>query len=82
MDQPTLKPTNKVSAATAAGAASILLVFVLGELGVDLTSEAAAAVATLLAFAGGYFTRERVPDREDVRVAASRAERKPTRRNS
>jgi hypothetical protein len=49
-------PTNKVTAATAAGALSILLVYVLGEVGVEISTEAASAITTLLAFVAGYLT--------------------------
>lgn len=52
-------PTQKVTAATAAGAASVLVVFIAGALGVDLSPEAGAAIATLLAFAAGYLKTEK-----------------------
>lgn len=44
----------KVQAAGTAGAASVLLVYVLARLGLDLPAEVASAITTLLAFAGGY----------------------------
>jgi hypothetical protein len=77
VDQPGLKPTRKVTTATAAGAASVLIVFVAGQLGVDFSPEAGAAIATLLAFAGGYFPSERAPAREATTYAPTYT---PTRR--
>lgn len=59
MSQSTAEPTSKVKATGAAGAASVLVVFIAGQLGLDVPPEAAAAVATLLAFAGGYITKEK-----------------------
>ena len=61
MNQPTAAPTSKVQAAGAAGAASILIVFTAGELGLDIPPEAAAAIATLLSFAAGYLKQEEGP---------------------
>lgn len=51
-------PKPKVAAAGGAGAAATLIVFIAGQFGLDITPEAAAAIATLLAFAGGYITKE------------------------
>lgn len=81
MDQPTLKPTRKVAAASVSAAAGIVLVFLAGELGHPISPEVAAAVVTLLASVAGYFTREATPERGTVREAVSRSERKPTRRS-
>lgn len=58
MNEPTAAPSQKVTAATAAGAAAILTVFVLDRLGVDVGTEGAAAIATLFSFLGGYLKRE------------------------
>ena len=44
----------KVAAAGVAGAVGTLLIFLLEQVGVDLTAEAAAALVTVLAFAAGY----------------------------
>lgn len=74
IEQPSNAPTNKVAAATVGGAAATLLAFILGELDVHLTPEAGAALATLFAFAAGYFKRERVtaaPSRDDLRARVS-----------
>jgi hypothetical protein len=58
MDQPSAAPSDKVTAAGAAGAASVLVVFVAGQLGLEVGPEAAAAIATLFAFVAGYVKRE------------------------
>lgn len=50
-------PTPKVAAAGAGGATSIILIYVLSLMGVELPPEVAAAIATLLAFAAGYLKR-------------------------
>ena len=47
-------PAPKVAAATVAGAATIVLVWVLGLLGVNVSAEVASALTTIFAFAGGY----------------------------
>lgn len=57
-------PTPKVAAGGAAGAASILIVWLLSMFGVEVPSEAAAALATLLGFAAAYM----VPDGTGKRV--------------
>jgi len=44
----------KVTAAGVAGAVTVLLVFGLSSLGVDLPPEVASALTTLIAFAAGY----------------------------
>lgn len=48
------KPNKKVQAGGAAGAASIVVVYVLSLLGVALPPEVASALTTLLAFGAGY----------------------------
>lgn len=50
-----MKPVPKVAAGGAAGAAAVLVVWVLSLFGVDMPAAAAAALATILAFAAGYF---------------------------
>ena len=45
---------NKVVAGSLAGAVSILIVFFLGQVGVEVTAEVASAITTVLAFAAGY----------------------------
>jgi len=50
-------PRPKVAAAGIAGAAATILIWILHDLaGVDVTTEMAAAIATILAFLAGYFT--------------------------
>jgi hypothetical protein len=56
MDQNSAAPVRKVSAGGIAGALSIVLVFVLGSMGVDVTAEVAAALTTIISFAAGYLT--------------------------
>lgn len=58
-DQDGLAPTSKVSAATAGGAAGLVIVFVARQFGLEMEPEVAAAVTTLLAFVAGYFKREK-----------------------
>jgi hypothetical protein len=57
MYRPTRKPIRKVTAAGTAGAASIVLVWLLGEAGVVVPPEVASAFTTLIAFAAGYMRR-------------------------
>jgi hypothetical protein len=52
------KPTQKVAAASAGGAAATLIVFALTQLGVELGPTEAGAIATLCAVAAGYVRRE------------------------
>ncbi len=49
-----MRPHPKVAASGTAGAATIVLVWVLGQAGVSVPPEVAAAVTTLLSFAAGY----------------------------
>lgn len=51
-------PAAKVAAGGAAGAASVLVVFIAGQLGLDVPPEAAAALTTLFAFAAGYLRKD------------------------
>ena len=55
-------PTRKVSAGTAAGAASVLLVWGLGLAGIAVPGEVASAITTLLSAVAGYWTPERARD--------------------
>jgi hypothetical protein len=54
-----LKPRPKVAASGSAGAATILIVFIAGELGLDVPPEAAAALTTLLSFAAGWVKKDK-----------------------
>ncbi len=51
------KPTPKVVAGGVAGAASIVLVYLLGEAGIVVPNEVAQAITVLISFAGSYFKR-------------------------
>jgi hypothetical protein len=55
--KPETKPTPKVAAAGASGAVAVVVVYVAGLLGLDMPAEVSAAVAALVAFAGGYFRK-------------------------
>lgn len=61
MDQPTSQPTQKVAAAGIGGSLSIVLVYIIGVLGLELPPEVASAITAIIAFAAGYIVRERVP---------------------
>jgi hypothetical protein len=52
-----LKPTPKVIAATAAGAATVLLVWIAGLFGLEVPPEVAAAATVLLTAGAGYLWR-------------------------
>lgn len=45
---------SKVKAGSLAGAVSVLVVFFLNQVGVDVSSEVASALTTVLSFAAGY----------------------------
>lgn len=60
MNQPTLQPTNKVTAAGAGGAASVLLVYILGLFNINLPAEVASALTVLIATASGYLRKESI----------------------
>jgi len=49
-----LKPEPKVAAGGIAGAATVVLVWALGQFGVDVPAEVGAALSALIAFAAGY----------------------------
>lgn len=54
-----LAPTSKVTAAGTAGAAALVLVWILGSFGVEVPPEVAAALTALIATAAGWLKRER-----------------------
>jgi len=58
MNQPTSAPTAKVAAGGAAGAATVLIVFIAGQLGLEIPAEAASALTVLIGFAAAYFRKE------------------------
>lgn len=47
-------PTSKVAAGGAAGAFTVVLVWVLGEVGVDITAEVASALTVLFSTGAAY----------------------------
>lgn len=53
-----MKPEPKISAAGIGGSIAVVLVWGLGQFGVDMPPEVAASVATLLAFAAGYLRHD------------------------
>jgi hypothetical protein len=48
---------SKVKAGGATGAASILVVYLAGQFGLELPAEVASALTTLVSFAAGYLRR-------------------------
>ena len=52
-----LKPQPKVAATTVAGAATVLLVWIVGLFGLDVPSLVAAALTVLLSAGAGYLKR-------------------------
>lgn len=60
MNQPTLTPTRKVGAAGLGGALATAVVWALGAFaGVDVPDEVAAGLASVVAFATGWWITER-----------------------
>lgn len=58
-DQVSSAPTNKVAAAGIGGSLTIVVVYVLGLMGVELPAEVASALTALISFAAGYLVREK-----------------------
>lgn len=52
-------PTEKVVAGGAAGAATVLIVFIAGQLGLEVPPEAASALTVLIGSAAAYLKKER-----------------------
>jgi uncharacterized membrane protein len=61
MEQPTNMPTAKVTAATAAGAVTTIVVFIADQFNLEIPALVAGALTTLLVFVAGYFKRETGP---------------------
>lgn len=53
------KPNTKVAAGGLAGGLSLLLVWGIGALGVEVPAEVAAAITTVITFAVSYFVPEK-----------------------
>jgi len=69
VNQPSAWPTRKIGAAGLGGAVATVIIWALDAVGIVLAPEEAAALATLLSVALGYFTRERRVTRERIRAA-------------
>lgn len=52
------RPNKKVTAAGAGAAAGVILAWLLGQFGVEVSGEVGAAFSTFGGFVGGYFKRE------------------------
>lgn len=61
VDQPSSKPTPKIVAAGAGGAATLVVTWVAETVGVDVPERVASALVLLAALAAGYLKRERRP---------------------
>lgn len=48
------KPSSKVATAGLAGAASVMLIWILGQMSIRVPAEVGSAMTTLLSFAAGY----------------------------
>src|ERR1700759_3121243 len=59
--QPSIAPTTKVAAGGAAGALTVLVVWILGLLHVPVPPEVASAITVLISFITSYFVRQRIP---------------------
>lgn len=63
-NQSTAEPTQKVAAAGIGGSLTVVLVYVLGQFGVELPSEVVAALTTIVAFLSGYLVKDKRMVRE------------------
>lgn len=54
----TKRPNRKMAAAGTTGAMAIVLVWVAGQIGLDMPAEVGAAFAAIAAWAAGYLRRE------------------------
>jgi len=54
------KPTQKITAVSVGGASSILLIWIAGLFGVEITPEVAAAITMLVTVLSGYLTPDKV----------------------
>lgn len=59
--QPSMAPTTKVAAGGAAGALTVLLVWILGLLEVTVPPEVASAITVIISFITSYLVKQRVP---------------------
>ncbi|GAB3475236.1 hypothetical protein [Amycolatopsis cihanbeyliensis] len=63
-----MTPTRKVGLSGAVGALTVILVWILSGLGVDVPAEVSTAITSILMFAVGY----RVPDKTNTELGAKR----------
>lgn len=59
INQPSAEPTRKIQAVGIAGSITTILVFALGQFGVELPVEVAVALTSVIIFAAGYQTKSR-----------------------
>jgi hypothetical protein len=59
--QPSNAPTTKVAAGGAAGALTVLLVWILGLLHVPVPPEVASAITVIISFITSYLVKQRIP---------------------
>ncbi|WP_439946520.1 hypothetical protein [Streptomyces sp. BBFR109] len=59
INQPTATPTAKVAAAGIGGSVSIVLIWMLNQLGIDMPVEVASAITAIVSFLAGYLVKER-----------------------
>jgi hypothetical protein len=59
--QPSIAPTTKVAAGGAAGALTVLLVWILGLLHVPVPPEVASAITVMISFVTSYLVKQRIP---------------------
>ena len=59
--QPSIAPTTKVAAGGAAGALTVVVVWILGLLHVPVTPEVASAITVIISFITSYLVRQRIP---------------------
>lgn len=58
--QPTAAPTNKVAAGGISGALAIVLIWLAGQFGIEMTNEVAGAFVLLSSFVSAYIKRDKV----------------------
>ena len=51
-------PTAKMTSVGASGAAMILIIWIAGQLGIEIPAEVAAAITTIAAWLAGYVTND------------------------
>ena len=59
INQASLVPTSKVASGGLAGGLTVVLVFVAGQMGLEIPAEVASAITTVIAFAASYFIKDK-----------------------